>query len=130
VTGEVAEYVAAEKLSLVLTSARTSGHDAIRKTPKGDVRIQIKGRAFGKDSKPSQRLGRIKEGADCETVLLVILDNATLEPLGMWEAGYDKIIARLKEPGSKARNIRGALSVGDFKRLAKTVWPPAAPLSI
>jgi hypothetical protein len=41
----------------------------------------------------------------------------------MWEAGYDKIIARLKEPGSKARNGRGALSVGDFKRLAKNIWP-------
>jgi hypothetical protein len=114
----------------VLTPARTSGHDAIRKPPKGDVRIQIKGRAFGKDSKQSQRLGRMKEGADCDTVLLVILDNATLDPVGMWEAGYDKIIARLKEPGSKARNIGGALSVGDLKRLAKTVWPPAAPLSI
>src|ERR1700687_1681225 len=122
VTGEVAEYVAAEKLNLMLTPARNSGHDAIRKTPKGDVRIQIKGRAFGKDPKPSQRLGRIKEGADCDTVLLVVLDNATLEPVGMWEARYDEIIARLKEPGSKARNERGALSVGDFKRLAKTVW--------
>ena len=124
VTGEVAEYVAAEKLDLVLTPARTSGHDAIRKTPTGDIRIQIKGRAFGKDSKPGQRLGRIKEGADCDAVLLVVLDNATLEPVAMWEAAYDKIIARLKEPGSKARNERGALSVGDFKRLAKAVWPP------
>ena len=122
VTGEVAEYVAAEKLSLVLTPARTSGHDAIRKTSKGDVRIQIKGRAFGRDSKPSQRLGRIKNDANCDTVLLVILDNAT--PVGMWEASYKTIVARLKEPGSKARNIRGALSVGDFKRLAKTVWSP------
>jgi hypothetical protein len=127
VTGEVAEYVAAEKLNLMLTPARTSGHDAVRKTPNGDVRIQIKGRAFGKDSKPSQRLGRIKEGADCDAVLLVMLDNATLEPLGMWEARYDEIIARLKEPGSKARNERGALSVGDFKRLAKTVWLKTVP---
>jgi hypothetical protein len=124
VTGEVAEYVAAQKLSLELTPARTSGHDAIRKTANGNVRIQIKGRAFGKESKPNQRLGRIKEMADCDTVLLVVLDNATLEPVGMWEANYDKVIARLKEPGSKARNERGALSVGDFKRLATPVWPP------
>ncbi|HVQ69413.1 MAG TPA: hypothetical protein VMT08_18130 [Bradyrhizobium sp.] len=124
VTGEVAEYVAAEKLNLELTPARTSGHDAIRKTEKGNVRIQIKGRAFGKESKPSQRLGRIKEKADCDTVLLVVLDNTTLEPVGMWEAGYDSVIARLKEPGSKARNERGALSVGDFKRLATHIWPP------
>jgi hypothetical protein len=86
VTGEVAEYVAAENLHLELTPARTSGHDAVRRTPTGDIRIQIKGRAFGEDSKPSQRLSRIKENADCDVVLLVVLDNATLEPVGMWEA--------------------------------------------
>jgi hypothetical protein len=127
VTGEVAEYVAATKLNLELTPARTSGHDAIRKAPNGDIRIQIKGRAFGEASKPSQRLGRIKDNADCDAVLLVILDNATLEPVGMWEAPYSKVVARLKEPGSKARNERGALSVGDFKRLAEVVWLPGAP---
>jgi hypothetical protein len=126
VTGEIAEYVAAEKLDLVLAPARTSGHDAIRRTPAGDVRIQIKGRAFGKESKPGQRLGRIKAGADCDTVLLVVLDNTTLEPVGMWEAPYKIVIARLAEPGSKARNFRGALSVGDFKRLAKSAWPPGS----
>ena len=120
VTGEVAEYVATEKLQLVLTRARTSGHDAIRKTPTGDIRIQIKGRAFGEDLKPSQRLSRIKENADYEVVLLVVLDNATLEP------AYAKVIARLREPASKARNERVALSVGDFKRLAKPVWPPSS----
>ena len=119
-TGEVAEYVATEKLQLVLTRARTSGHDAIRKTPTGDIRIQIKGRAFGEDLKPSQRLSRIKENADYEVVLLVVLDNATLEP------AYAKVIARLREPASKARNERVALSVGDFKRLAKPVWPPSS----
>lgn len=124
VTGEIAEYVAAEKLNLVLTPARTSGHDAVRRTPEGELRIQIKGRAFGKASKPGQRLGRIKNGADCDTVLLVVLDNATLEPVGTWEAPYKAVCDRLAEPGSKARNERGALSVGDFKRLAKPVWPP------
>jgi hypothetical protein len=75
VTGEVAEYVAAQEFGLELTPARTSGNDAIRKTPGGNVRMQIKGHAFGKDSKPSQRLGRIKENADCDAVLLVVLDK-------------------------------------------------------
>src|SRR5262249_37036689 len=111
---------------LELTPARTSGYDAVRKTPSGEIKIQIKGRAFGEDSKPSQRLGRIKEDADCDVVLLVVLDNATLELVGMWEAPYDKVLARLKEPESKARNERSTLSVGDFKRLARAVWPPSA----
>ncbi len=47
VTGEIAEYVAVVKLNLLLVPPQTEGHDAIRKTPNGDVRIQIKGRAFG-----------------------------------------------------------------------------------
>jgi Family of unknown function (DUF6998) len=123
VTGEVAEYVAAECLNLELAPPRTPGYDAIRKTASGEERIQIKGRAFGESAKPGQRIGRIKTGAACDKVLLVVLDNATLEPVGMWEAPYAAVITRLAEPGSKARNERGALSVGDFKRLAKPIWP-------
>jgi hypothetical protein len=129
VTGEVAEYVAAQKLRLTLVPPRTSGHDAIRKTLRGDERIQIKGRAFGENSKPSQRLGSIKPGAACDTVLLVILDNATLEPVGMWEASYDRVISKLAEPGSKARNVRGSLSISAFKQLAHPVWPNKAARS-
>jgi hypothetical protein len=126
VTGEIAEYIAAQELDLVLAPPRTAGYDAIRKGVNGDEKIQIKGRAFGEDSKPGQRLGKIKPGADCDTVLLVVLDNATLEPVGMWEAPYAAVVARLAEPGSKARNERGAMSVGDFKRLAKPIWPNEA----
>ena len=60
VTGEVAEYIAAETLGLELAPPRTPGYDAIRQTPKGSQRIQIKGRAYGEDAKPGQRIGRIK----------------------------------------------------------------------
>ena len=118
VTGEVAEYVAATTLDLTLTPARTVGHDALR----GHERIQIKGRAFGKDAKPSQRISRIKLDAPCDTVLLVLLDNVTLEPREMWEAPYRAICECLARPGSKARS-RGALSLSAFKRLAHRVWP-------
>ena len=93
VTGEVAEYVAAECLGLDLAPARTSGFDATRAAADGGIeRIQIKGRAFGLDAKPGQRLGTIKHGADCDTVLLVRLDNATLEPREMWEAPYAAVV--------------------------------------
>jgi hypothetical protein len=125
VTGEIAEFVAAECLDLELAEARTAGYDAIRYEISGPVRIQIKGRAYGIDAKPGQRLGRIKPNACCDTVLLVLLDNATLEPREMWEAPVAEVLARLTEPGSRARNERGALSVRDFKRLkgARIVWP-------
>jgi DNA-directed RNA polymerase subunit RPC12/RpoP len=118
VTGEIAEFVAAERLGLTLTPARTVGHDALR----GHERIQIKGRAFGSESKRSQRISRIKLDAPCDIVLLVLLDNKTLEPREMWEAPYSKVCDLLCRPGSKARE-RGALGVPAFKKIAKRVWP-------
>jgi hypothetical protein len=121
VTGEVAEYVAAELLSLELAPARTKGYDAIRRTADGVCRVQIKGRAFDK-TKCSQRVGTIKKGADCDSVLLVLLENTTLEPWEMWEAPYRKVEERLNVDGSKSRE-RGALGVAEFKKLATRIWP-------
>ncbi len=120
VTGEIAEYVAAELLGLKLADARAQGYDAMR----GTERIQIKGRAYGADANPSQRISRIKLDAPCDTVLLVLLDNATLEPREMWEAPYAAVCACLSKPGSKARE-RGALGVPAFKKIARRVWPRA-----
>jgi hypothetical protein len=122
VTGEVAEYVAAELLGLTLAPARTTGYDALR----GSERIKIKGRAYGENTKPGQRLSRIKADAPCDTVLLVLLDNATLEPREMWEASFLSVAQCLARPGSKARD-RGALAVSDFKRIAHQVWPKVQP---
>jgi len=123
VTGEVAEYVVAQKLGLTLAPAREAGYDAIRTAPNGQLeRIQIKGRAFGEASKRSQRLGRIKSGAACDRIILVLLDNSTLEPIEMYEAAYDEVIEHLKRPGSRARNERGAMSVSAFKKLAEPIW--------
>jgi len=122
VTGEIAEYVAAETLGLILAPPRTKGFDAIRKTKAGEQRIQIKGRAYGNEAKPNQRLGTLKRGAPCDSVLLVLLDNRTLEPREMWEAPIVAVEERLSLPGSRAR-ARGALGVREFKRLARKVWP-------
>lgn len=118
VTGEIAEYVAAEILGLTLAPARTAGYDALR----GTERIQIKGRAYGQDARPGQRMSRIKADAPCDTVLLVLLDNATLEAREMWEAPFTSVAERLARPGSKARE-RGALGIAEFKRIARRVWP-------
>ena len=123
VTGEIAEYVASDVLGLDLAPPRTHGYDAIRKTASGQQRIQIKGRAYGEDAKPSQRLGTIKRGSPCDAVLLVLLDNRTLEPREMWEAPIALVEERLALPGSKARE-RGSLGVPEFKKLARRVWPP------
>jgi len=118
VTGEVAEYVAAKILGLALAPARTTGYDALR----GTERIQIKGSAYGEDAKPGQRISRIKADAPCDKVLLVLLDNATLEPREMWEAPFSSVALLLARPGSKARE-RGALGVSEFKQIARRAWP-------
>lgn len=117
VTGEMAEYIASEKLGLKLAPARTVGYDALR----GDERIQIKGRAYGAKAKPGQRMSRIKLDAPCDTVLLVLLDNSTLECREMWEAPYLAVCERLRLPGSKSRD-RGALGVSEFKALVRKIW--------
>jgi hypothetical protein len=122
ITGEIAEYVAAETLGLELAPPRTKGFDAVRKTEAGGERIQIKGRAYGENTNPGQRVGAIKRGSPCDRVLLVLLDNRTLEPREMWEAPIAKVEERLSLPGSKAR-ARGALAVSEFKRIAERVWP-------
>ena len=121
VTGEVAEYVAAEILGLELVPPRTAGYDAIRHANDGKQRIQIKGRAYGDDAKPGQRLGTIKKGSPCDAVLLVLLDNRTLEPREMWEAPIGVVEELLALTDSKARQ-RGSLGIPEFKRHARKVW--------
>ncbi|WP_210191364.1 hypothetical protein [Mesorhizobium australicum] len=57
-TGEVAEYVAATTMGLELTPPRTKGYDGIRRIPASDVRIQIKGRAYGPSAANRSAWGR------------------------------------------------------------------------
>ena len=127
VTGEIAEYLAADLLGLELAPARTLGYDAIRHDPDGPVRIQIKGRALGEGASRNQRLGKIKIDAPCDTVMLVLLDNASLEPCEIWEAPFNAVVERLVIPGSKSRD-RGALGLSEFIRIARRIWPDEAAL--
>lgn len=123
VTGEIAEYVAAELLGLELVAARTAGYDALRHTAAGPERVQIKGRAYDPAVRRTQRIGTIKPEGPCDVVMLVLLHNGTLDPVEIWEAPFSSVLARLAEPGSKSRNERGALAVSDFKRIGSKIWP-------
>jgi hypothetical protein len=100
VTGEIAEYVAAEKLGLKLALTRNTGYDALR----NEERIQIKGRAYG-NARLGQRMSRIKLDAPCDTLLLVLLDNSTLDAHEMWEAPFSAVAKLLVI--RKARRVRG-----------------------
>ena len=117
ITGEVAEYEAARILDLTLTKARQEGFDA----RKGRKRIQIKGRVFGPNAKPGQRIGTIKLNKAWDSVMLVLLDP-DLQPFEIYEAGRNAVEKALTTPGSKARNERGQLGVSKFKSIGHLIW--------
>ncbi len=121
ITGEVAEFSAAQILGLELAEARQSGYDAVRKENGQITKIQIKGRCIPKNAKPGQRLGSIRLDKEWDTVLLVLLDE-DLEVECMYEAERSDIEKALRAPGSKARNERGALAVSKFKAIGHEAW--------
>ncbi len=125
ITGEVAEYEAANLLGLTLTEARHAGYDATEIRDGKPWRLQIKGRCILPDSKRGQRIGTIDIHKEFDAVLLVLLDS-NFEATAIYEAPRDKVIAALSAPGSIARNKRGALGVAKFKSIATLRWPPAA----
>ena len=118
ITGEVAEFEAARLLGLQLVDARQPGYDALR----GEERIQIKGRAVPNPKKcASQRVGSINLKKEWNSVVLVLMDQ-TFKTFEMWEASRANIEKALTKPGSKARNERGAMSVSQFRNIARQVW--------
>lgn len=121
ITGEVAEYEAARLLGVELTQARQAGYDAIEHSAGVTRHLQIKGRCLLPGCKPGQRLGSIDITKDWDAVLMVLLDE-NFEALEIYEAQRADILKALSEPGSKARNERGALGVTKFKSIAKLRW--------
>lgn len=61
-------------------------------------------------------------------VMLVLLDNASLEPREIWEAPFKAVFGRRTTPGPKSRD-RGALAVSEFIRIAGRVWLHEAELA-
>lgn len=122
VTGEIAEYEAATKLGLELSSeARTPGWDAVRRGKHKEEKIQIKGR-FKQNGKKWGRVSSINIVKEFDSVVLVLMFKE-YEVHQIWEAPRDAVVARLNAPGSNSRNERGAMSVSQFISIAKQVWP-------
>ena len=122
VTGEVAEYEAANILHLTLAAVRQEGFDATELSDGVVERIQIKGRCLQPNSKRSQRLGGIDVEKDWDRALMVLLDE-NLEATGIWEANRESVVAELRRPGSRARTERGAMAVSRFKKIGTRRWP-------
>jgi hypothetical protein len=121
ITGEVAEYEAATKLSLQLHVARQAGYDATEIRNDGVARIQIKGRCVLNPLKVNGRMGAIDLRQPFDVVLLVLLDP-DFNAFAMYEASRAQVEEALTLPGSKARNLRGALAIRQFMSIAMLRW--------
>lgn len=128
--GKIAEFEAAHLLGLTLSGARQSGYDATEVRSGETWKIQIKGRCV-KSTSAMGRLGSIDVTKEFDTVMLVLLD-LNFNAIAIYEAQRDKVLSRLVEPGSKARNVRGSLGIQQFKSIATLRWKrtePAKPAS-
>jgi Family of unknown function (DUF6998) len=124
ITGEIGEVQAATLLGLELAGARQAGYDAVDSQGR---RVQIKSRCVLPDSKPGQRVGGIRFDHEWDVVALILMDE-DFEPIEILEATRRKVHRALIQPGSKARNERGALAVSKFKSVGQLVWSRDDPL--
>ena len=120
-TGEIAELEASLALGLTLADARQEGYDATRMVDGGRQTIQIKGR-WKQSGRNWGRVPSINTEKDFDVVLLILM-TGSYDLFEIWEASREKIIERLDEPGSKARNERRSMAVSQFKTIAARVWP-------
>jgi len=121
VTGEVAEFEAARLLGLDLAAAREAGYDATEQAQGITRKLQIKGRCLLAGCKPGQRLGGIRFDHPWDAALMLLLDE-NLDAVEIYEADRASLEGALAEPGSKARNERGALAVSKFKQIGHVRW--------
>jgi len=121
VTGEVAEFYAAQKLDLKLSVALQPGYDATKLENGKEIKYQIKSRCL-KGGKPGVgRLGSIKLDYDWDFALMVLL-NEDLDVTKIYETERSKVKQALEAPGSKARNERGQLSIRQFISISHEIW--------
>ena len=121
ITGEVAEFSAAQILGLDLVGARQPGYDAIRIQDGKEIKFQIKGRCVSGSTVGSKKIGSIRLKYDWDLMVFVLLDE-DFEVLSIYEATREQVINALKAPGSKARNERGQLSISKFKSIGQEIW--------
>jgi hypothetical protein len=127
ITGEVAEFEAAQRLGLELAPARSPGYDAKRREAGSEVLIQIKGRCYARSAGDSgQRIGKMdfSDKKKWDAVVLVLMDE-NFEVREILQASRTQIEARLKniplnENDTKTHTQKGALTVSMFRSISKS----------
>lgn len=121
-SGEIAVNDAVRLLGLERVDATTAGCDALRKSDNEIQRLQIKGRVVFDESKSGQRLGQLKLDQPWDELILVLM-NDDYEPTEIYAAGRGVIESVLEK---KASNKRGAMTVAQFKIVARCLWTAAS----
>ena len=65
-------------------------------------------------------MGIVKANADCDVLILVLLDGETFESFSMWQATRPEVNALLAKSSSAARE-RGQLHVAKFTHSATRI---------
>jgi Family of unknown function (DUF6998) len=120
ITGEIAEFAAADKLGLTLSPARQEGYDAENTENEKKNTYQIKVRQL-KEKKKSGRLGKIRLDTEWDYILMVLLDE-DFEVISIRKASREDVRVSLENPGSISRNERGTLSISQFIKISELVW--------
>jgi len=121
VSGELAVFDAVRLLGLEAVGQEGLGYDAIRREGPGPQRLQVKARVIFDEARGGQRLGALRTDQPWDAVLLVLMDES-YEPVEIWEADREPLLAAIDEVSASARAKRGPLSVARFKHLGRLVW--------
>lgn len=121
VSGELAIFDAVRLLGLEAVTEEGLGFDAVRNGAEGPRRLQVKARVIFDEARSGQRLGSLRTDQPWDAVLLVLMNDA-YEPVEIWEAERQPLLAAIEECSASARAKRGPLSVARFKHLGRLVW--------
>lgn len=122
-SGEIAVNDAVRLLGLERTEGGDAGCDALRRDDADKpCRVQIKGRVVFDGAKSGQRLGQLKPEAPWDEIVLVLMNEA-YEPTEIYVASRSVIEPVLEK---KAPNKRGAMTVAQFKIIARCLWTAAS----
>ncbi len=117
-SGEIAVNDAIRLLDLESPTEPLAGCDAIRRTRNDlvGVGVQVKGRVVFDEGKVPPRIGQLKLDQQWQEPVLM---NENYEPFGLHCVDRSSVAKALE---NKVPNKRGAMTVAQFKIIARLVW--------
>lgn len=120
ISGELARYDAARLLGLVPLSTPLKGVDFKGvEGPLAEKHIQVKSRVIFDENKSGYRIGQLNLDGEWQLCALVLYE-ANYEPYAIYIATQTDIAESLEK--RRASNVRGQMSLAQFKHFATLVW--------